>query len=87
MFILPSLDSIVPESIPYVVRGAILRFVRTIVSWAASTAIVVVSSNTLFQQLHLPVEYQVLASGILTPALVAVDKYLREKGYEETEAP
>lgn len=79
MFILPSLDSLIPIDWPYPVRGAIERFVRTITAWGIGAAIAAIPTVVL----HLPVEYQILATGILSPAITALDKYLREKGYED----
>lgn len=83
MFILPSLDSLVPAKLPYPVRGAIIRFVRTLGSWGIGAVIAAIPAVVL----HLPLEYQLVATGILSPTIAAIDKYLREKGYEETTDP
>lgn len=83
MFILPSLDSLVPAKWPYPVRGAVERFVRTLGSWGIGAIIAAIPTAVL----HLPIEYQLLATGLLSPAIAAIDKYLREKGYEETTDP
>jgi hypothetical protein len=83
MFILPSLDSLIPAGLPYAIRGSIIRGVRGVISAAVSFAVVGIGNGTILQGLHLSPEISVLIAATLTPALQTIDKYLRERGYEE----
>lgn len=83
MFILPSLDSLIPTSIPYSVRGAIIRGVRGVISAAVAFAIVGIGNGTILEPLNLSPQISVLIAATIAPALQAIDKYLREKGYED----
>lgn len=77
------LDTIIPTSIPYPIRGAIIRAIRTGVAIIVSAVIAYVSSGGLTKDLDfLTPEQGLLLVAVLTPILTAIDKWLREKGIE-----
>lgn len=83
MLLVPALDDVVPQSIPYVIRGAILRGIRGVVASVISFGSVGIANGTLLAPLHLSPEISVLIAATITPALLALDKFLREKGYQD----
>jgi len=78
---MPELASLVPESVPYPIRGGILRGVRTAIAFVLAGVVASVADGSLLNTVKIvPPEYAPFVTGALGTLLVSVDKFLREKG-------
>lgn len=81
MAILEAPEKIVPESLPYPIRGGLIRGLRTGIAFVLAGVVASVADGSLLGAVKIvPVEYAPFVTGALGVILVSVDKWLREKG-------
>jgi hypothetical protein len=76
-------DTLIPTSIPYPIRGAIIRAVRTAVAILVSGVSASIADGSIIQGFSfIPAAYTPVVIMLLSTTLVGVDKWLRERGLE-----
>lgn len=74
------LDKLIPIQLPYPIRGAIIRSIRTgIAILLAGLAASIADGSVIAQISIIPVEYRPVVLLALSTAFVGIDKYLRER--------
>lgn len=85
------LDKIVPIQLPYPIRGAIIRSIRTgIAILLAGVAASIADGSIIAQISFIPEEYRPVVLLGLSTLFVGIDKYLRERdlvGSEDDNIP
>jgi hypothetical protein len=76
-----SLDSLFPASVPYPIKGGIIRGIRTGIAFVLAGVAASIADGSLVHEIRfLPPEYVPFVTLGLTTAFTGVDKWLREKG-------
>ncbi len=74
------LDKLVPIQLPYPIRGAIIRSVRTAIAiLLAGLAASIADGSIIAQIAFIPEEYKPVVLFGLSTAFVGIDKFLRER--------
>ena len=77
------LDKLVPGSLPYPIRGGIIRGVRTAIAMIMAGVATSIADGSIIKDLSfIPAEYAPAVLLFLSTAFVGIDKFLREKGLE-----
>lgn len=77
------LDKLVPGSLPYPIRGGIIRAIRTGVAMIMAGVATSIADGSIIQGLNfIPAEYAPAVLLGLSTAFVGIDKWLRERGLE-----
>jgi hypothetical protein len=78
------LESIVPVQLPYPIRGAIIRSIRTGVAILLAGVSASIADGSIIKDLaFIPAAYSPVVIMALTTTFVGVDKWLRERGLVE----
>lgn len=78
------LDKLIPMGIPYPIRGAIIRAIRTAIAILLGGISAAIADGSIVSQVHfIPIAYSPVITLALSTTFVAVDKYLRERGLVE----
>lgn len=83
------LDKLIPSNLPYPIRGAIIRGIRTAIAFLLAGVSASIADGSLISGLGgiIPAAYTPVVTLLLTTTFVGVDKWLRERGLvEEVEA-
>lgn len=82
------LDKLVPASLPYSIRGSIIRGIRTFLSTVMAGIFTAITNGTIISNLNfIPKDYAPVVLLLLTTIFMTADKYLREKGLEDDQNP
>jgi len=74
------LDKLVPMQLPYPIRGAIIRGIRTFIAIVLAGLAASIADGSIIEQISIiPEAYKPVVLLGLSTTFVAIDKYLREK--------
>jgi hypothetical protein len=77
------LDRLIPSSVPYPIKGGIMRGIRTLLAMVLAGIATSLADGTLIKVI--PAAYAPMVVIILGAVLAAIDKFLRERGLLEAQ--
>ncbi len=81
------LDKLVPSSLPYPIRGGIIRAIRTAVAILLGAVATSIADGSLISGISfIPPEYAPVVLLGASTALAGIDKWLRERGLVDESA-
>jgi hypothetical protein len=84
------LDKLIPMSLPYPIRGGIIRAIRTAIAILLAALAVSIADGSIIESFSfIPAEYAPVILLALSTAFAGLDKWLRERGLvaEDAEIP